>query len=376
MNQDFKDFQEVPQSPQKPPENKRGEQRPDYVLPLILIALGVVFLISEFGVSINWSIIWPVFLILIGVGMIISKRVSGTWVGLVIFFLILAALFTFFIAPSFSLHLGETVSYTDGPPDASLFQGAKRIMFNCNVPLGKIEIKPTTTLPRDTFELSTTTNIEELPRPIISRIGDAVSIECSFSTKGIWFPLPWLPNLQDALLERSLNLNSAIPLNLRLSMTSGSGNLNTEGIPIEEAKIRFTSGALLWDAGKTTSPLSPPISFDFTSGTAKVMNLGSTNFSSLDINFTSGQGTFDLLGIGAGTHSVNVRLTSGGVDLVIPKNVGYRIQVEKTAGSVNLDGRSLQSGDLLENDAFNTAPVRLDISLRLTTGTINIRLAD
>ncbi|MCR4427907.1 MAG: DUF4097 family beta strand repeat-containing protein [Caldiserica bacterium] len=376
MNQDFKDFQEVPQSPPKPPDERKSGRRPDYVLPLILIALGVIFLISEFGVSINWSIIWPIFLILIGVGMIISRRVSGLWVGLVIFFLILAALFTFVLAPAFSLRLGETVSYADGPPDPSLFQGAKRINFNYSAPLGKIEIKPNSLLPRDTFQLQTTTNIQDLPRPSISRAGDAVSIECSFPTQGVWFAFPWLPNLQSARLERSFSLNSSLPLNLKLSMTSGSGDLNTEGIPIEEARIKFTSGALLWDAGKISSSLSPQISFDFTSGTANVLNLGSTNFSSLDINFTSGQGTFDLSGFGGGSHSVSVKLTSGSVDLIMPRTAGYRIQVEKTTGSVNLDGRALQSGDLLENDAFSTAPSKLDISLRLTTGTINIRFTD
>lgn len=376
MNKDFKDIPESTGQPELTQKKNTQGHRPDYVFPLILIALGVIFLLSELGMSINWSIVWPIFLIIIGVGMIISKRASGAWVGLVIFILILTVIFTFVFAPVFSLRLGETITYTDGPGDQSMLEGARRINFNYGAPLGKIEIKPDTSLEKNSFKLTTTTNIEDLPPPSISRFGDTLSIDCNYSPQGFWFFIPWLPNWKEARLERNLHLNTSLPLNLRLNMTSGNAVVNTSGVPIEEARIRFTSGELFWDAGKTASTLTPGIIFEFTSGTANVNNLGSTNFGDLKINFTSGQGKFDLSGISTGFHPVSVGLTSGAVDLVIPKNVGYRVQVEKTSGSVSLGNRTLQDGERLESENFNTAQTKLDIFLKLTSGNVTIRLAD
>lgn|GEM_PF-1489430 len=376
MNQNLDDNLEGKNKQENVALEKPGkQQRPDYVFPLLLITLGVLFLLYELGVSINWSVIWPIFLIVIGLGMIISRRTSGLWVALIILLVIVSIFFAFILAPAFSVRLGETKTYTDNLSQDGL-EGVTSINFKYQAPVGRLEIKPDFGSQSEPIKLITTTNIEELPPVSINKEGKSLSIEASYSPRGAWIIVPWLSNWEKARLDRTLFVGTSFPLFLDLDMTSGKVIIDTSGIPIEEAKLHFTSGELAWDAGKSIFSLSPLISLGFTSGTAHVYNLGATNFSDLEINFTSGHGEFDLSGISAGAHKVSVGLTSGSVKLQAPGYAGYRVRVEKTSGNVVVGGRSFNDGEFFESQNYRSALVKIDFSFGLTSGDIAVTFTD
>lgn len=57
-------------APTTPPTKKH---RPRWITGIVLVALGLVFLLQNFGLfSLHWGKIWPIFLILAGIGALFS----------------------------------------------------------------------------------------------------------------------------------------------------------------------------------------------------------------------------------------------------------------------------------------------------------------
>lgn len=53
---------------------KKSQQNNAFLGGLILIFIGVIFLINKFIPWFNWSLIWPIFLILIGIAIILKYK--------------------------------------------------------------------------------------------------------------------------------------------------------------------------------------------------------------------------------------------------------------------------------------------------------------
>lgn len=382
MNENSKESGEkIPASlPQPPPSHPH---HPDYVFPLILIALGVIFLVSQLGVSVNWGVVWPAFLIVLGLGIILSRgRTPGWLVAIVV--LIIFALIAFSVIPLFipgfpsmfggkALELGEMKTSEVSLTKEDL-NGAKDLLVLIEGPVGLVNIRPDSSLDHFALRLITRTNIIDFPSPVLAKEGDTYALRAKAQEELSWFG--WVSNWENVRLERDLSLNTTVPLNLQVKMTSGDVNINTTGIPIEAVLFNMTSGSVSWDAGTFISNLAPQLDFGFTSGSVEASNLGFTNFSDLNIGFTSGRGKFTLQGLTPGSHRLKVNITSGVVEVLVPKGTGYQLEVKKTSGNVVVDGRALEDKERVESQNFATALVKLEMDLHLTSGTINVVFTD
>jgi len=62
----------IPPSPPMPPTPPRNRHKGSIMGGMILITIGVLFLIDEFIPQINFGDLWPVILIVIGIGLLIN----------------------------------------------------------------------------------------------------------------------------------------------------------------------------------------------------------------------------------------------------------------------------------------------------------------
>ena len=370
------------QPPQRQAPPPRHSHRPDFVLPLLLIAVGVLFLLNQFGYNINWAIVWPILLIVLGVGIIFSRgRTPGWVVAILVIVIIAAVVFTVLpnVIPGFpnffggsSMQLGELTTNTVRASQTDL-GSAKTLRVQMDGSLGSFTLRPDATLGSTAVQLVTTSNIKDLAAPTFASSGSAYQV--SFPAQPWNWLIGWTMTWNNIRLERDLAINSTLPLDLELGVTSGKVELNTSANPIDRLQLQMTSGELNLNAGTKASSLSPDLVFDFTSGVANAWNLGFTNFASLDIGFTSGSGRFALQGLTAGLHRAAVHITSGDIRLLVPQRIGYRVTTHRTSGSIQVDGRSY-SDENYESPNYASAVIKLDLDLRVTSGSVSVDLTD
>jgi hypothetical protein len=365
---------------QAPPP--RPSHRPDFVLPLLLIAVGVLFLLNQLGYNINWAIVWPILLIVLGIGIVFSRGRTPGWVVVILVIVIVAAVvFTVLpnVIPGFpnifggsSIQLGELTTNTVRASQTDL-ASAKTLRVQTDGSIGSFTLRPDSTLGSTAIQLVTTSNIKDLAAPTLALSGSAYQVSLPAQP---WNWLGgWMMSWNNVRLERDLVINSTLPLDLQLGVTSGKVVLDTSANPIDRLQLKMTSGEVDFNAGTKASSLSPNLVFNLTSGVANASNLGFTNFASLDIGFTSGSGRFALQGLTSGSHRVAVDITSGDIRLFVPLGIGYRLATHRTSGSIQVDGRSY-SDENYESPNYASAAIKLDLDLRVTSGSVSVNLTD
>ena len=371
---------QTPPQRQAPPP--RHSHRPDFVLPLLLIAVGVLFLLNQFGYNINWAIVWPILLIVLGVGIIFSRgRTPGWVIAILVIVIVVAVVFTVLpnVIPGFpnifggsSIQLGELTTNTVRASQTDL-ASAKTLRVQTDGSIGSFTLRPDATLGSTAVQLVTTSNIKDLAAPTLVLSGSVYQVSLPAQPWN-WFG-GWIMSWNNVRLERDLAINSALPLDLQLGVTSGKVMLDTSANPIDRLQLKMTSGEVNLNAGTKASLLSPDLAFDLTSGVANASNLGFTNFASLDIGFTSGSGRFALQGLTAGLHRAAVHITSGDIRLLVPQGIGYRVTTHRTSGSIQVDGRSY-SDENYESPNYASAVIKLDLDLKVTSGSVSVDLTD
>lgn len=86
-----------------------------------------------------------------------------------------------------------------------------------------------------------------------------------------------------------------------------------------------------------------------------------------------GKTTIDLGGDWRQSFDVNIEGGVGEAIVVLPRNVGVRVEPTTGLGSVNVFGL-VQDGDVYTNEAYETAEVKVDVRVRGGIGTIRLEL--
>ena len=214
---------------QAPPP--RHSHRPDFVLPLLLIAVGVLFLLNQFGYNINWAVVWPILLIVLGVGIIFSRGRTPGWVVVILVIVIVAAVvFTVLpnVIPGFpnifggsSLQLGEVTTSTARASQTDL-ASAKTLRVQVDSSFGSFTLHPDASLGSTAVQLVTTSNIKDLAAPTLALSGSAYQVSLP-AQPWDWFG-GWIFNWNNVRLDRDLAINSTLPLDLQLGVTSRQGH--------------------------------------------------------------------------------------------------------------------------------------------------------
>lgn len=141
--------------------------------------------------------------------------------------------------------------------------------------------------------------------------------------------LPVLEGITDFHNEWSLRLSDGVPMDLRVKLGAGAGNLELAGLSL----------------------------------------------TGLDISLGAGEYTIDLSGSWA--HDLDVTLDTGAADihLKLPADEGVRVEVESGPNIIEATGLT-QDGNVYTNAAYGISDVAMHVSLEPGIGRINLDVVD
>src|SRR5215467_1765978 len=299
-------------------------RRVSLVLPIVLITIGVLFLLHNWRPAFDpWSVLekyWPLILIFVGLGKIFdnlqrSRNPSasgisvGSTIGIVAFVLVLVLLIWRGHGRARARAFDENLSHAAQTID---LQGAKSARARLEMGAGELNISSFSGVSTRALDADFTFS-ETFDQPRVDyHVSDAVGqIDISQESHPVRFG--------NSRNEWTLHFSKDLPLDLRVNMGAGQGNLNFRDIPLTRLELHLGAGEA-------------------------------------NVDLTGDRKTDLTADIEGGVGQANIRL---------PKNVGVIAQASGGIGSISAHGLKEAEGSYT-NEAFRKAPAT--IHLRVTGG--------
>jgi signal transduction histidine kinase len=298
-----------------------NERRNSLFGPVLLIGIGVLLLLSNFGiVDIDiWDLIfrfWPVLLIAAGLDILFGRR-SGA--GAIIALVVIVVL----IAGALTWGATDLSAVANDPAAQSIFQGLngdQRAEITLAAGVGQL-------------------HLAGAPAP-------------------------------DTLIEGTIipHRNERIVSDFEQEGDTAIYTLKSEG-----GRFLFPSwggrARGVWDLRITQSI---PVELTVSTGVGEsTIDLGLVQLSGLDIDTGVGETTITLPGRGA--YSARVNGGVGEVTVLIPDTIAARIQADAGIGSVDVQGDYLHEGDEYLSPGYNTAEQKVELDIDGGVGSIAVR---
>jgi len=348
----------------------------DYFWPLLLIGVGALILLANFGLVELDNLyklvnLWP--LLLIGAGINLMFRRQFEWLGLVLGVALLVIIFVFlfyapqldipgFMAPknlkseSFSEAIGSAGSYK-----LDLDTNIGHITLADNVGHGDLVNIDLRHRSKSNFNVSGS---------------DHKNISLTLRDNEIWFNrLSWFDNNE---VYVNLDLDPSTPAEIFIDHSSGNIDLLLEEFELDILDVELSSGNM--DISLPAG--SYPVNLDISSGNMFVDFTSDMNLN-FDAEISSGSMTFDLSEDIFGSMDLDV--SSGNIVLNIPAGLGVQVEGEITSGSVSLPGyfkqvsgsdKTVGEDGVWENEAYDPSGQNLVIIFDISSGKLTINTID
>ena len=297
-----------------------GVRRGGLVGPIILIAIGVIFLLNNLGMtSVDlWELVtrlWPILLIGWGLDILIGRRSMGLSLGVLAVTVALLAGGAWWVATQSPR--GEAV--TDERISQSL-QGAKQADVVIEFGAGGLRLGPLAGegLIEGTLALGRGEQVEQ----DFSVEGDTAHYRLRTRDTSVF----WFDNPGEVVWD--LRVSRTVPLELDVSTGVGESNLNLEGLRLTDLRVRI-------GVGKTTIRLPAE-----------------------------------------GQFPVEIDGGVGEVIVWLPQGMEARINVDTGLGSFNAPSGFEQVGEDYFSPGYDGAENRVDINIDAGIGSISVRLAN
>lgn len=286
--------------------------------PLLLIIIGVVLLLGQFGLlRLDWSILWrlwPVLLILVGIEIILNYAHAS---GVV---MVLVALVVIGIALGVAL-LGTALRQPELARQRLSYpaEGIERAKVALHVDVSQLEIAPLRE-GANVLEAEITYDPErtELTHAF-SRQGDAAQLLIRAQTRGNWGT-----SVDRGGLWR-VELNPRLPLELTINTGVGTGNLDLRTLTLE----------------------------------------------SLYLN--AGVGKINLILPQQGRYDVRINGGVGALTIEVPEAMEARVRVDGGVGSVEVGRRFHQEGKYYVTAGYDAASERAEVDIDGGVGSVTLR---
>ncbi|MBE2220875.1 MAG: hypothetical protein IAF02_05010 [Anaerolineae bacterium] len=347
---------------QEPKEqSSRQRHSPSLFGPIVLIAIGVFFLLSNLGIiqdySFNWSGVlqlWPLFLILIGLNIVV-KQMPQPLGGLLSALVGLAAVLIF----GYVLLFGE---------DNALLNRFGVINTPTQYQIEEIDYAPgamETAVIHIDFggaggDVSTLTDSRSLIAGKVAYLGDLVFETSSSGSHAdvylneedagwLWLnPSNWNV-VQDSRWK--LGINPTVVADLRLDTGAGSVNYDLADLTLSHLQIDGS-------AGSATVSLPDGV---------------------YDVAYDQGAGSLNMTLPENGRQTIKLDGGAGSITLYLPAEMAARIDVDSGAGSFNPDSRFTQidgnnnNEGIWETEDYENADNRVDLIVDIGAGSVTIR---
>ena len=293
-------------------------KREGFVGAILLIGLGIVFLLSNLGyLTLNvWEMVirlWPLLLVAIGLDIAIGRRsVWGGVVGLVVILAMLAgALWFYGVRPE----VGQSIT---GERISQGLEGVSEARIEIVPAVGALHLG---VVPEPDGLISGTVRVaggEKVKQNFVVEGGKGI-----YSLRGTGGVTFRIPNGQAWSWE--LFLTPRIPIDLKTSIGAGEVSLDLMGMKVSNLEVNF-------GVGQTTVTLPESITF-----------------------------------------SGSISGAIGQIVIIVPRSLGLRIIQDGVIVSVNPPGDFLHSGDIYTSPNYDQAQERVDLKVDLAMGEIQVR---
>jgi hypothetical protein len=199
----------------------------------------------------------------------------------------------------------------------------------------------------DLLEADFTYNVAEL-EPEVEYRNDKLSVQTP-DVEDTGIGTLW--DLDDYRYEWDLRLNDDVPIDMDITMGAGTSDLDLGSLTLTTLDIQA-------GAGEITLNLS-----------------GTTSLTRLSVDAGVGEITIDLTGDWQQDLDAAIRAGVGKLTVLLPRDVGVRVDVERGISDTDTRGLS-RDGDDYVNDAYGESEVTLRIEIDAGIGQINLEVGD
>lgn len=152
-------------------------------------------------------------------------------------------------------------------------------------------------------------------------------------------------------------------------LKGNTGNLSIDQ-PSTKKITNFTNYQNEWNVELSNNI---PIDLNIDSGaTGTELNLAGLQLASLTISTGVGKTLIDLSGDWKNSFDAKISNGVGDTEIIVPKNVGVKIKVDKGIGGTDISGLISQGDGVYINEAYENAPVKIDIDLDFGVGGLEV----
>ncbi len=175
--------------------------------------------------------------------------------------------------------------------------------------------------------------------------------------------------------EWDVGLNPEIPLELELEVGAAEARIDFTGLALTrlDMDIGAADAEVWWDSPNPER--LEEITIDCGAASLHMEGLGFANFEYLD--FDGGMGSFELDFTGPWSRSAeaHIDIGMGSLDLIIPEDIGVRIETDGSfLSSVDVDRHFREiDEDLYETDNYENAEIQLNIRVQIGMGSVDVR---
>ena len=331
--------------------SKKNSNNSGFFGPLLLIALGTFWLLSNFGIlpDLNWGALlnlWPLLLIFLGLNMVVGNA-PGILGKLLSTLVTLAAVGTLMIVLVFA----DSLPFINSSGNATAIQDEP-----VRVPLGDAEsAQIRIDMGSTKSNLFVLDDSEQLIDGTVSYFGmldlqvserrDGMSVDLNTVDSGWHFG-----SRSNSLNPWELGLSDDVPVDLRIDAGSGSVEMLLSGMELSNFDVDAGSGGIY--------ATLPEGAYD------------------VNIDLGSGASTWVLPGSGNGEYTIDGG--SGGMKLLVPQSIEARVEVDGGSGGFSADSRFIQTsaGDnsVWETANYDNAENKIEIQIDQGSGSVTIEL--
>ena len=155
----------------------------------------------------------------------------------------------------------------------------------------------------------------------------------------------------DIRYEWDLAFNDDVPLDMRIEYGAGSGDIDVGELNVTQLDVKLGAGDMTLDLS------------------------GNESLSRLEFDMGAGDLTVDLNGRWTENVDVDIQGGVGQTTLLLPKDIGVRVNVTKAIGDVDASGLYNRGGYYV-NEAYGEADVTVEISIQAGVGQINLEIVE
>lgn len=165
----------------------------------------------------------------------------------------------------------------------------------------------------------------------------------------------------------NLQLGNNLPMNLEMNLGLGDSQIDLSDVTLTDLDINSGAGQVNVDVGR--QEMDRVVVRAGLGDTALKFDGG--RIDNFDFDAGAGSVSIDLSGDWEADMDADIHGGLGSITLIIPDDVGVRIEVNTGLGDVNASGLRVD-GDTYTNDAYGTSDVTLDIRIDQGAGSVQI----